>query len=218
MIPNTPVRLATRRGPGCLRTGRLHRRAAHHLAQRQFCADDHHHSDGNRYPDGDADANAHAWMLTRRLRWTWSEATRKPPWRRSGEPAKYDQYKMIDLLKPLAFDDMIQANLNGIRSWRDKGWHEEGRQVILRRAVGKPDAMSNGTLRIAVTICKDQRKLTVVDKKGKKVTADAAQGPDFLENTYDMRRSKGADSFRVYEFGRRGGRRVRHEKAAHRRP
>ena len=117
------------------------------------------------------------------------------------DPAKYDQYKMIDLLKPLAFDDMIQANLNGIRSWRDKGWHEVGWQVILRREVGKPDAMSNGTLRIAVTICKDQRKLTVVDKKGKKVTADAAQGPDFLENTYDMRRSKGADSFRVYEFG-----------------
>lgn len=117
------------------------------------------------------------------------------------DPAKYDQYKMIDLLKPLALDDMIQANLNGIRSWRDKGWHEEGQQVILRREVGKPDAVSNGTLRVAVTICKDQRELTVVDKKGKKVTAEAALGPDFLENTYDMRRPKGSDSFRVYEFG-----------------
>lgn len=116
-------------------------------------------------------------------------------------PAKYDQYKMIDLLRPLAFDDMIQANLNGIRTWRDKGWHEEGQQVVLRREVGKPDAISNGSLRVAVTICKDQRELTVVDRKGKKVTAEAAQGPDFLKNTYDMRRSKGSDSFRVYEFG-----------------
>lgn len=116
-------------------------------------------------------------------------------------PAKYDQYKMIDLLRPLAFDDMIQANLNGIRTWRDKGWHEEGQQVVLRREVGKPDAISNGSLRVAVTICKDQSELTVVDRKGKKVTAEAAQGPDFLKNTYDMRRSKGSDSFRVYEFG-----------------
>jgi hypothetical protein len=116
-------------------------------------------------------------------------------------PVKYDQYKMIDLLKPLAFDDMIQANLNGIRSWRDNGWHEEGSQVILRRDVDLPNVTSNGTTRVAVTICKDQRELIVVDAKGKTVTAEAAQGPDFLQNTYDMRRGKAEDSFRVYEFG-----------------
>lgn len=116
-------------------------------------------------------------------------------------PSKYDQYKMIALLKPLAFDDMIQANLNGIRSWRDRGWHEEGQQVLLTRQAGQPDAMANGTRRVSVTICKDQRQLTVVDKKGKEITADAAKGPDFLKNTYDMRRAKGSDAFRVYEFG-----------------
>lgn len=116
-------------------------------------------------------------------------------------PAKYDQYAMIDLLKPLAFDDMIQANLNGIRSWRDNGWHEAGSQVILRRDVDLPNVTSNGTTRVAVTICKDQRELIVVDAKGKTVTAEAAQGPDFLQNTYDMRRGKAEASFRVYEFG-----------------
>jgi len=117
------------------------------------------------------------------------------------DPAKYDQYKMIDLLKPLAYDDMIQANLNGIRTWRDKGWHEEGSQIILQRDPGQPNSMSNGTTKVSVTICKDQRDLVVVDKNGKKVTAKAAQGPDFLKNTYDMRRSKNSESFKVYEFG-----------------
>lgn len=116
-------------------------------------------------------------------------------------PAKYDQYKMIELLKPLAFDDMIQANLNGIQSWRDKGWHEEGSQVIVTRDVDRPNTTSNGAVRVQVTICKDQRGLVVIDEKGKEVTAEAAQGPDFLKNTYDMRRPKGSGSFRVYEFG-----------------
>ena len=116
-------------------------------------------------------------------------------------PSKYDQYRMIDLLKPLAFDDMIQANLNGIRSWRNKGWHEEGSQVILRRDVDLPNVTSNGTSRVAVTICKDQRDLVVVDAKGTTVKAEDAQGPDFLQNTYDMRRGKAEGSFRVYEFG-----------------
>ena len=58
------------------------------------------------------------------------------------DPAKFDQYKMIKLLKPLAFDDMIQANLNGIQSWRDNGWREEGSQAILRRDVGQPNSTS----------------------------------------------------------------------------
>ena len=116
-------------------------------------------------------------------------------------PTKYGQYKMIELLKPLAYDDMIQANLNGIRTWRDKGWHEEGSQVILQRDADQANAMSDGTMKVSVTICKDQRDLAVVDKNGKKVTAKAAQGPDFLQNTYDMRRAKGSGSFKVYEFG-----------------
>ena len=51
----------------------------------------------------------------------------------------------------------------------------------------------DGRTRVTVTVCRDQRGLSVVDKKGKPVTAKAAQFPDFLQNTYDMRRAEGED-------------------------
>lgn len=103
------------------------------------------------------------------------------------DPRKYDQYKMIEVLKPLAFDDMIQANLNGVRPWRDKGWHAEGSVVTVSASASKPSEISGGSRQVVVTVCRDQRGLEVVDKKGNRVSAKAAEFPDFLQNTYDMR-------------------------------
>lgn len=117
------------------------------------------------------------------------------------DPPRYGQYKMIEMLKPLAFDDMIQANLNGIQSWRDHDWHEQGSHVILSRRTAPPSITASGTVRVNVTLCKDQRNLVVVDKKGKEVTAKQVRGPDFLQNTYDMRRTTDSEKFKVYEFG-----------------
>lgn len=114
-------------------------------------------------------------------------------------PAKYDQYKMIELLKPLAFDDMIQANLNGIQPWRDEGWHAEGSVLPITSSASTPTEIANGTRRVIVTVCRDQRGLSVLDKKGKKVTAGAAQFPEFLKNTYDMRKPS-SGTFRLWEL------------------
>jgi hypothetical protein len=41
----------------------------------------------------------------------------------------------------------------------------------------------------------------VLDRKGRPVTAKAAQFPSFLENTYDVRRPAGQESFRLWELG-----------------
>jgi len=115
------------------------------------------------------------------------------------DPAKYDQYRMIDLLKPLAFDDMIQANLNGMRTWRNNGWHAEGSIVTVSTNAGAATKIANGSTRVEVTVCRDQRGLKVLDKKGNKVTAKAAQFPDFLKNTYDMRKPD-SKTFRLWEL------------------
>jgi hypothetical protein len=114
-------------------------------------------------------------------------------------PAKYDQYKMIDLLKPLAFDDMIQANLNGIRIWRNNGWHSEGSVVTVSTDASMASTIANGSTQVVITVCRDQRGLEVLDKKGKKVTNKAAQFPDFLKNTYDMRKPD-SKTFRLWEL------------------
>ena len=114
-------------------------------------------------------------------------------------PAQYDQYKMIALLKPLAFDDMIQANLNGMRTWRNSGWHAKGSVVTVSADASAADEIADGTTRVMVTVCRDQRGLEVLDKKGKTVTAKAAQFPDFLKNTYDMRKSD-SKTFRLWEL------------------
>ncbi len=113
-------------------------------------------------------------------------------------PAKYDQYKMIDLLKPLAFDDMIQANLNGVRPWRDKGWHETGESLTVSATASKVDRV-DGIVRVTVTACRDQRSVVVVDKNDKPVK-ESDQQPDFVRRTYELRRAEKA-TFKVYQSG-----------------
>ncbi len=113
-------------------------------------------------------------------------------------PAKYDQYKMIELLKPLAFDDMIQANLNGVRPWRDKGWHETGESLTVSVTASKVDRV-DGVVRVTVTACRDQRSVVVVDKSDKPVK-ESEQQPDFVSRTYELRRAEKA-TFKVYQSG-----------------
>lgn len=114
-------------------------------------------------------------------------------------PAKYDQYKMIELLKPLAYDDMIQANLNGIRTWRNNGWRDDGTVRTISTAAGEATEITGGATRVIVTVCRDQREAKVVDAKGKEVTAKAVQFPDFLQNTYDMRK-RASGTFKLWEL------------------
>jgi hypothetical protein len=114
-------------------------------------------------------------------------------------PAKYGQYKMIELLKPLAYDDMIQANLNGMRTWRNNGWHANGEVVTVSTSAVEANRIADGSTRVVVTVCRDQRGLEVLDKTGKQVKAKAAQFPDFLQNTYDMRKPT-SGSFRLWEL------------------
>lgn len=114
-------------------------------------------------------------------------------------PAKYDQYKMIELLKPLAFDDMIQANLNGIRTWRNNGWRDDGTVHTISTSAGEATAITGEATRVIVTVCRDQREAKVVDAKGKEVTAKAVQFPDFLQNTYDMRK-QASGTFKLWEL------------------
>ena len=114
-------------------------------------------------------------------------------------PAKYGQYKMIEVLKPLAFDDMIQANLNGIRTWRNNGWRDDGTVHTISTSAGEATEITGGATRVIVTVCRDQREAKVVDAKGKKVTAKAAQFPDFLQNTYDMRK-QASGTFKLWEL------------------
>ncbi len=114
-------------------------------------------------------------------------------------PAKYGQYKMIELLKPLAYDDMIQANLNGIRTWRNNGWRDDGTVRTISTAAGEATEITGGATRVIVTVCRDQRGAKVVDAKGKEVTAKAVQFPDFLQNTYDMRK-QASGTFKLWEL------------------
>lgn len=113
-------------------------------------------------------------------------------------PAKHDQYKMIELLKPLAFDDVIQANLNGVKPWRDKGWRETGTSTTVGADASQVDRV-DGVVRVTVTVCRDQRDVVVVDKSGKPVKASEQQ-PDFVRRSYELRRSEEA-AFRVYQSG-----------------
>lgn len=114
------------------------------------------------------------------------------------DPAKYDQYKMIDLLKLLAFDDMIQANLNGVRPWRDKGWHETGASLTVTATASKVDRVDS-SLRVTVTVCRDQRDVVVVGKNDKPVK-ESEQQPDFVRRTYELRRAEKA-TFKIYQSG-----------------
>lgn len=114
-------------------------------------------------------------------------------------PAKYGQYKMIELLKPLAYDDMIQANLNGMRTWRNSGWRAKGEVVTVSTSADEANRVADGSTRVVVTVCRDQRGLEVLDKSGKPVKAKAAQFPEFLQNTYDMRKPT-SGSFRLWEL------------------
>lgn len=111
-------------------------------------------------------------------------------------PAKYDQYKMIELLKPLAYDDMIQANLNGVRPWRDKGWRETGSSTTVSEVPSQVDRV-DGMVRITVDVCRDQRDVVVLNKKGKPV-GESDQQPDFVRRSYELRRSEKA-TFKVYQ-------------------
>lgn len=113
------------------------------------------------------------------------------------KPLKYGQYKMIELLKPIAFDDWIQASLNGVQPWRDKGWHEEGAMTVLTRTVGEASPAADSATQVKVSICKDTRDSAVVDKKGNKVKGQ--QFPAYLKRVYDMRKAKGSDNFKVWE-------------------
>ena len=139
MIPTTPLRLATGWPwqPSCWLPAPP---PAHHVAECQLGAIDdrrlhsatwhtdrrhRRHADPGRGSDG----------RSRRRPDAYSAAMAKV----RANPAKYDQYKMIDLLKPLAFDDMIQANLNGMRPWRDKR--------LARRQGSHHDACSRGRRR-----------------------------------------------------------------------
>ena len=94
---------------------------------------------------------------------------------------------------------MIQANLNGMRTWRNNGWHAEGNVVTVTTSAGAASEIADGSTRVVVVVCRDQRELEVVDKEGKTVTAKAAQFPDFLQNTYEMRKPK-SGTFKLWEL------------------
>lgn len=111
-------------------------------------------------------------------------------------PSAYGQYKMIELLKPLAYDDVIQANLNGVRPWRNKGWHEVGSSITVSQVPSQVDRV-DGVVKITVAVCRDQRDVVVVNKNGEAV-GDSDQQPDFVRRSYELRRSEKA-AFRVYQ-------------------
>lgn len=113
----------------------------------------------------------------------------------------YSEQEMIRLLKPLAYDDMIQANLNFMATWRAKGWRDSGTITTLSAEASMAETLASGATRVTVTFCRDQSKAAVVDAKGKRVTSKAAQFPDFIRSTYDVRRLDGAAAFKVYEIG-----------------
>ncbi|MCC6496875.1 MAG: hypothetical protein IT193_11545 [Propionibacteriaceae bacterium] len=113
----------------------------------------------------------------------------------------YSEQRMIRLLKPLAHDDTIQANLNFMAHWRAKGWRDSGTITTLSEETSKSDVPSPGATRVTVTFCRDQSRAEVVDAQGKRVTAQAAQFPDFIRSTYDVRRLAEAKTFKVYEIG-----------------
>lgn len=113
----------------------------------------------------------------------------------------YSEQEMIRLLKPFAYDDMIQANLNFMAGWRAKGWRDSGTITTVSEDASLADTLASGDTRVTVTFCRDQSKAEVVDAKGKRVTAKAAQFPDFIRSTYDVRRLDGAKAFKVYEIG-----------------
>lgn len=113
----------------------------------------------------------------------------------------YSEQEMIRLLKPLAYDDMIQANLNFMAGWRAKGWRDSGTITTVNEDASLADILASGDTRVTVTFCRDQSKAEVVDAKGKRVTAKSAQFPDFIRSTYDVRRLDGAKAFKVYEIG-----------------
>lgn len=113
----------------------------------------------------------------------------------------YSEQRMIRLLKPLAHDDMIQANLNFMAQWRAKGWRDSGTITTVSEEASKADGLSTGATRVIVTFCRDQSKAEVVNAQGKRVTAQAAQFPDFIRSTYDVRRLAEAKTFKVYEIG-----------------
>lgn len=113
----------------------------------------------------------------------------------------YSEQEMIRLLKPLAYDDMIQANLNFMAGWRAKGWRDSGTITTLSEEASLADTLASGDTRVTVTFCRDQSKAEVVDAKGKRVIAKEAQFPDFIRSTYDVRRLDGAKAFKVYEIG-----------------
>jgi hypothetical protein len=113
----------------------------------------------------------------------------------------YSEQRMIRLLKPLAYDDMIQANLNFMAQWRAKGWRDSGTITTVSEEASKADGLSTGATRVIVTSCRDQSKAEVVNAQGKRVTAQAAQFPDFIRSTYDVRRLADAKTFKVYEIG-----------------
>ncbi|CAL8979881.1 hypothetical protein PROP_02960 [Propionicimonas sp. T2.31MG-18] len=113
----------------------------------------------------------------------------------------YSEQEMIRLLKPLAYDDMIQANLNFMATWRARGWRDSGTIATLSEDASQVSTLASGDTRVTVTFCRDQSKAEVVDARGKRVTAKAAQFPDFIRSTYDLRRLDGAKAFKVYEIG-----------------
>lgn len=112
------------------------------------------------------------------------------------DPAKYGQYKMVEVLTPLAYDDVIQSNLNGIRPWRDKGWHETGSSTTVSEVPSQVDRV-DGVIKVTVEVCRDQRDVVVVNKSGKPV-GESNQQPDFVRRSYELRRSEKA-TFKVYQ-------------------
>lgn len=117
------------------------------------------------------------------------------------DPPTFGQYKMIEMLKPLAFDDMIQASLNGIAPWRDKGWHETGDQKVLTATADPPITATTGVIEVAVQICKDQHGQTVLDKAGKKVKTSY---PDFVSTQYTLRKTEKSKTFKVWGISGKG--------------
>lgn len=110
------------------------------------------------------------------------------------DPHMTGQLTMIKILKPISDVPMIQAAVNARNHWNQAGWKEVGDQKIVTTEVSAP-AQTGTSTSITVTFCKDMRPTKVTDSRGGLVTSRS--WPSFLLSSYDMRKAKGAKTFKV---------------------
>jgi hypothetical protein len=113
------------------------------------------------------------------------------------DPAAFTKTQMTLLLKKTIGGDMIASNVTFYLNMKARGYRQigEGRSASI---AASPVSDNGRGDEVHVTLCRDLKGMSVVDRNGDPVSDEAFQYPAFTLRQFSVRRPPGEKSFRVF--------------------